>query len=107
MKEPIVDGLDEIISLLVEGVDGSLHGGYFAVGRGGISSLVLFVPEIEVGTMLALDEGAERGVGGGGSAGLMPLSGPEYLRVRELSQVLPLGCDLHLPTTLPAALVKD
>ena len=91
VEEPIVDCFDEIVSLLVDAVDCPLYGSDLAVGCGGISSLVLLMPEIEVGTMLLFDKGAERGVNRGDVAGLMPLSGPEQLRLGQLSQVARLG----------------
>ena len=88
LEEPVVDGFDEVVSLLVEGVDSSLDGGNLAVGCGGVAGLVFFMPKSEVSVVLALDEGSDGVVESGNGFALVPLGGPEHLGGGQLSQVL-------------------
>jgi hypothetical protein len=69
--EESVELLDEVVALLVEGVDGVLDLRDGGVGGVGVAGGVLLVPEVEVGAVLGEEEGVERrvccgGVGGGG-----------------------------------------
>lgn len=97
MEEPLVDLLDKVVALLVEGVDGSLDRGDLGVGGEGIAGFVFFVPKSEVGAVLTANEIVEllvrcHGCSGGGE---MPSGGPEDLRGGKVSQVRRLPCAGH------------
>lgn len=74
VKEDAVELFGVVIAELVGAVDATLDGGDFGVGCAGSASLVLDVPEVEVGAMLAGD-GVEEGVRGG--RGLFRIEVPE------------------------------
>lgn len=59
-KEPVVDAFDEVVAVLIEGVDLPLDGGDDTVGGGGVPRHILLVPESEVGAVLLFDEARER-----------------------------------------------
>ena len=86
-QQPLVDLFDEIISLLVEGVDGSLYGGDPGIGGGGVAGFVFFMPECEVGVVLTLHQIIETDGGSGGMVRFwrVPRSGPADLRGGEAS----------------------
>ncbi len=55
-----IELLDEVVALLVKGVDGVLYLGDGGVGREGVAGGVLLVPEVEVGAVLGEGEFVER-----------------------------------------------
>ncbi len=63
LKEQLIDLFDEVISLLVEPVDGMFHLSDAGIGDVRAASRILFVPEVEVGKVLRADEGNEVGRG--------------------------------------------
>lgn len=74
VEEGAVDGLDEIVTPLVELVDGALDGSDTLIRGIGAAREIFLVPEVEVGTMLEQDEPDELGRGTllRRMAGLMP-----------------------------------
>ena len=92
VEQGAVDGLDEIVAGLVEGVDGALDGGDAGVGGSGLAGLVLLVPEVEVGAVMGEDEcrgrlraGAARWAGPGGV--LVPAEGGFVVEAGDLEGV--------------------
>ena len=51
-EEQAVDGFDQVVALLVEGVDGVLEAGDGGVGGIGLADLVFLVPEVEIGAVM-------------------------------------------------------
>jgi hypothetical protein len=84
VEEEGVDLLGEVIAELVDGVDGALDVGDLGVGGGGGAGLVFEVPEVEVGAVLAEDEGME-GLRrrGWGRAGVVPGGGRGVLEIDD------------------------
>lgn len=94
LKEPFVDLFDEVVALLIEGVDSTFDGGDLGVGGERIAGLVFFVPEGEVGAVFAADQVVEiviRG-DGGRSEGQVPRGGPEDLGLGKTPHVRRLPC---------------
>jgi hypothetical protein len=67
--EESVELLDEVVALLVEGVDGVLDVGDGGVGCCGVAGGVFLVPEVEVGAVLGDEQVVERRVCCGGLVG--------------------------------------
>jgi len=82
VEEPLVHLFDEIVAALIEGVDGVLVGGYGGVGGGGVAGQILFVPEVEVGSVVLHGELAEVG------------SVRNGVSMRRAAGVVPVGCRL-------------
>ncbi len=86
----------QIISTLVEAIDRAFYGGDGGVARFGITGLVLAMPEIEVGAVLAEQQRLQIAVCRegevlfGGSRAVrraMPRLGGKFLQLREVSGV--------------------
>jgi hypothetical protein len=89
-EESAVDGFDEVIAALVEDVDVALDLSDASVGGAGFAGLVLFVPEVEVGTMMGEEEVVEGGGcgDGGGRIGMgVPIDGGVVLEIGDVGGV--------------------
>lgn len=86
-----VELLYEIITLLIDRIDGSFYGGDGWIAGTGIAGLIFAMPQVEVGAVLPQEETLEsalRGNHGGGIAvRAMPVLGCEVLQVREMDNV--------------------
>ncbi len=97
-EEPFVDLFDEVVALLVEGIDGPFDAGNPGVRRQWIAGFVLFVPKGEVRAVLAADQIVERCLKGsmGGCGREVPGVGPQNLRRSELPHVRRIRCAGHV-----------
>ena len=71
-EESAVEGFDQVVALLVECVDAALEAGDAGVRGTGLTNLVFFVPEVEVGAVMGEGEfnhvrGRREGFGDRGS----------------------------------------